>query len=53
MVNDITRPSLEYAAVVWSPHAKDIDKLERAAIRWAPPLRDMNYEDLEEGKELT
>lgn len=49
MVNKIIsvtiRPSLQYNAVVWSPHLKkDIAKLEgvqRVATRWT--LRDMRY----------
>lgn len=49
IIKAIIRPSLEYGAVVWSPHLKkDIDKLERvqrAATRWAPTLRDLSYED--------
>ena len=49
IITAIIRPSLEYGAVVWSPHLKkDIDKLERvqrAATRWAPTLRDLSYED--------
>ncbi len=42
------RPKLEYAAVVWSPHKKDIRKIERiqrAATKMVPTLRDLPYEE--------
>ena len=39
---------LEYAAVVWSQHTKDIKKLERiqtTATKMVPELRELEYED--------
>ena len=41
-------PKLEYAAVIWSPHKKDIKKLEgiqRAATNRVPSLRNLPYEE--------
>ena len=41
-------PRLEYAAVVWSPHKKDVTKLERiqsAATKMVPELKDLTYEE--------
>ena len=48
ILTSMIRPRLEYAAVVWSPHAKkDIRKLERiqrVATKMVPELREQ-YED--------
>ncbi len=48
IITSFIRPMLEYAAVVWSPHLKNTEKLEkvqRAATRWVPSLRDLSYEE--------
>lgn len=43
------RPTLEYAAVVWSPYlVKDVDAIERVQRRFtklSPALRDLSYSD--------
>ena len=49
ILTSMIRPRLEYAAVVWSPHAKkDITKLERiqrVATKMVPELSELTYED--------
>ncbi len=49
IITAFIRPTLEYTAVVWSPHLKKhIDKLEkvqRSATRWVPSLRNLSYEE--------
>ena len=49
IITSFIRPTLEYAAVVWSPHLKKhikkIEKVQRAATRWVPSLRDLSYEE--------
>ncbi len=42
------RPRLEYASVVWSPHKKEIRKIEsiqRIATHMTPEISNMEYED--------
>ena len=43
------RPTLEYAAVVWSPHNKKnirkLERVQRAATKMAPELKDLKYEE--------
>ena len=49
IITSFMRPTLEYAAVVWSPHlkkhVKKIEKIQRAATRWVSRLRDLSYEE--------
>ncbi len=49
IITSFLRPTLEYAAVVWSPHLKKhikkIEKVQRAVSRWVPSLRDLSYEE--------
>ena len=49
IITSFIRPTLEYAAVVWSPHLKKhiskLEKVQRAVTRWVPELRNLSYED--------
>ena len=49
IITSFIRPTLEYAAVVWSPHLKKhitkLEKVQRAVTRWVPELRNLSYEE--------
>ena len=48
LITSLIRTKLEYAAVIWSSHKKNIKKLERlqrAAKKMAPSLRNLPYEE--------
>ena len=47
MITSLIQPKLEYAVVIWSPHKKDvkkIEKLQRAVTKITPSLRNLPYE---------
>ena len=56
IITSFIRPTLEYAAVVWSPHLKKhiakLEKVQRAVTRWVPELRNLSYEERLEKLEL-
>ena len=48
LITSLLQPKLEYTAVIWSPHKKDLKNLERiqrATTKMAPSLRDLPYEE--------
>ena len=48
LITSLIRPKLEYVAVIWSPHKKDIKKIERlqrAATKMSPSLRNLSFEE--------
>ena len=49
LITSLTRPKLEYVAVIWSPDKKKdikkIERLQRAATKMAPSLRDLPYKE--------
>ena len=57
IITSFIRPTLEYAAVVWSPHLKKhvnkLEKVQRAVTRWVPELRGLSYEERLEKLQLT
>ena len=49
ILTSMIRPRLEYAAVVWSPHAKKnirkLERIQRVATKMVPELSELTYED--------
>ena len=50
ILTSMIHPRLEYAAVVWSPHAKKnirkLERIQRVATKKVPELSEMTYEDI-------
>ena len=50
MITLLTRPKLEYVAVIWSPHKKKdmrkIERIQRTATKMASSLRNLSYEEI-------
>ncbi len=53
----LTRPQLEYAAAIWSPHMKKhqkkVERIQRLATRMIPGLKEKSYEERLEKLKLT
>ena len=49
LINNMIRPRMEYAAVVWSPHTKKnirkLERVQRAATKMVPELSGLSYEE--------
>lgn len=54
LISAMIRPRLEYSAIAWSPHKKNliknINRLQRAVTNIVPILKDLTYEQLKRQK---